>query len=66
MQCNVGGADRAVRIVLGLAVIGWGVAAANGWGALGVVPLLTGLVRRCPAYLPFGFRTCPPEGAGKA
>lgn len=28
------------------------------WGVVGLVPLGTGLVGWCPAYLPFGFSTC--------
>jgi hypothetical protein len=29
------------------------------WGWVGVVPLLTGLFKFCPAYKLFGFNTCP-------
>ena len=54
---NVGGLDRAFRIVLGLAVIGLGVYYRSWWGALGLVPLLTGLLRFCPVYLPYGTST---------
>jgi hypothetical protein len=59
MQANVGSVDRIIRIVAGLALIaatllGWiGV-----WGWLGLVLVGTGVFRFCPAYLPFGFRTC--------
>jgi hypothetical protein len=28
------------------------------WALIGLVPLLTGLIGWCPAYLPFGLRTC--------
>ncbi len=59
---NVGGIDRALRIVGGLALI---VLAAMGvipaWGYIGVVPLATGLFRWCPAYTLFGIRTCKVE-----
>lgn len=59
MVANVGGIDRIVRIAVGAGLI---VAAATGhvgaWGWIGVVPLATGLFRVCPAYLPFGVRTC--------
>lgn len=59
MQANIGTIDRVVRILAGLALIGatlFGVIGA--WGWIGVIPLATGMFRFCPAYLPFGFRTC--------
>jgi hypothetical protein len=58
MKKNVGGVDRILRIVVGLAVIGWGVYAQSWWGAIGVVPLFTALIGWCPAYLPFGISSC--------
>lgn len=54
MTKNVGGIDRIIRIILGLTLIGWGVFAQNWWGAVGIVPLFTGLVSWCPMYRPFG------------
>lgn len=62
MKTNVGGADRVVRIVAGVAIIAAGVAFKSWWGAIGAVPLLTGLIRWCPAYLPFGLSTCKVKG----
>jgi hypothetical protein len=60
MQANVGGIDKALRIVAGLGLIGATVAGVIGpWGYIGVVPLLTGLVGWCPAYMLFGVNTCP-------
>ena len=60
MKMNVGGIDRILRIVVGLALIGLAVANVIGpWGWIGVVPLLTGVFGFCPAYLPFGVSTCP-------
>jgi len=56
---NEGGIDRIIRIIAGLAVIGWGFYANNWWGAVGAVPLLTGLMGWCPAYMLFGIKTCP-------
>lgn len=59
MKANVGTIDRVVRIVGGLALIGLAVAGTIGpWGYIGVVPLLTGLIRVCPAYSLLGFNTC--------
>lgn len=58
MQCNVGGADRIIRFVVGIGVIVLGVVYQSWWGALGLIPIATGAIRWCPAYLPFGFSTC--------
>jgi hypothetical protein len=59
MIANVGGIDRIVRIVVGVALIGATLAGFIGlWGWLGVIPLATGLFRVCPAYLPFRVNTC--------
>lgn len=61
MNKNVGGIDRTIRILLGIVILGlyfvlegqmrW-------WALAGLVPLMTGLIGWCPAYLPFGIRTC--------
>ena len=59
MKANVGSIDRALRIVVGLALIAATLLGAIGlWGWIGIVPLMTGLFRFCPAYLPFGIKTC--------
>lgn len=58
MQANVGSADRMIRIVLGLAIIVVGIVMKSWWGAIGLLPLLTGVLRCCPAYMPFGLSTC--------
>lgn len=58
MQANVGKLDRAVRIVLGAALIAWGLYAQNWWGLLGVPLLISGLVGVCPLYKLVGISTC--------
>ena len=58
MNANVGTIDRVVRIVAGLAFLGAGYYFKSWWGLIGIVPLLTGIFRFCPAYLPFGLSTC--------
>jgi uncharacterized membrane protein YfcA len=59
MTKNVGGIDRTLRILIGLALIGGAATNTIGmWGYLGVVPLLTGLIGWCPPYAIFGFNTC--------
>lgn len=60
MQANVGNIDRIIRIIIGLALIGATLAGAIGaWGWIGLVPLLTGIFSRCPAYKLVGLNTCP-------
>jgi hypothetical protein len=58
MKNNVGGIDRTLRILVGLSVLGAGLYLKAWWGLIGLLPLLTGLVRFCPAYLPFGLSSC--------
>lgn len=60
MKANVGGVDRIIRIAAGLILIGLTLAGQIGvWGWIGVMPLLTGVFRFCPAYTLFGIKTCP-------
>lgn len=61
MKPNIGGVDRIVRMVAGLALLGAGFWFRSWWGLLGLVPLLTAILRFCPAYLPLGVRTCRRE-----
>lgn len=66
MQKNVGGIDRILRIVVGIVLIALVfVGPQTPWGWIGVVPLATALIGWCPAYLPFGIKTCaiPKEDA---
>ena len=58
MQPNVGGIDRVLRIVLGAAIIGWGVYAQNWLGLIGFPLLLSGLVGQCFLYKLIGVSTC--------
>lgn len=57
MQCNIGKTDRTLRIITGSAIVIAGIVFQNWWGAVGIIPLVTGLIRWCPAYLPFGIKT---------
>ncbi|PQV57658.1 Protein of unknown function (DUF2892) [Defluviimonas denitrificans] len=63
-KTNVGGIDRVLRIVVGLALIAWWYFA-PGMGlrwlplVLGIVALGTGLMSTCPLYSLIGLNTCP-------
>ncbi len=63
MQCNVGGWDRILRIVIGIVLILLGLAGTvSGTGAiaayvLGAILLLTGLVGFCGLYTVLGIST---------
>lgn len=60
MKLNVGGIDRALRIILGIVLIALAATNTVGWwGWLGVIPLATGLFRFCPLYPLLGISTCP-------
>ncbi len=60
MKANVGGIDRILRIVVGLVLITLAATGTVGiWGWIGVVPLLTGLIRWCPIYPLLGMNSCP-------
>jgi hypothetical protein len=59
MKINVGGIDKILRIVVGLALIAWALMGGPAWAWVGVVPLATGVIGWCPAYNLFGMNTCP-------
>lgn len=59
MKFNVGSADRIARIIIGLLILVAGFYYGSWFGLIGIVPILTGIFRFCPAYVPFGFSTCP-------
>jgi len=60
MKANVGGIDRVLRIAVGaLLVVLAALNVIGVWGYIGVVLVASGLLRFCPAYLPFGLSTCP-------
>jgi hypothetical protein len=64
MKQNVGGIDRVLRIVVGLLLVALAATGTIGaWGYIGVVPIITGALGWCPAYLPFGLSTCKTKNA---
>ena len=64
---NIGGFDRFVRMILGLAIrslVRFGPETA--WGYLGLVPFLTGVFGWCPLYALLGISTNPKAPARSA
>lgn len=64
MTKNMGGVDRALRIVAGLLLLAFAItgqpATGYNWiGWIGAIPLITAFIGWCPAYTLFGLSTCP-------
>lgn len=65
-NCNVGGVDRIIRIMLGLTLVFVGYAGLFSTAmtvtfyAVGAIVLITGLFSFCPLYRIFGVNTCEP------
>lgn len=63
MGKNVGGIDRAIRIIIGLGLIALVfVGPQTPWGWIGIIPLATALMGWCPLYSLIGVKTCPASG----
>jgi len=65
MKANVGGIDRIVRLLAGLALIAFGVlgSLASPWNMVaigaGAVFVLTSAISFCPLYTLLGINSCP-------
>ena len=63
MKANIGNLDRIIRVAIGLALLAFALRIGfpnTGWnwvGWIGMVPILTALIRVCPAYTLIGTRT---------
>lgn len=67
MQENVGGIDRVLRILVGLALLSllyFGEGNLKWLGLIGIVPIATALLKFCPLYAPLGISTCRREKPG--
>lgn len=58
MKANEGSIDRTLRVIAGLVIIGLGFFYGSWWGAIGIIPLVTGAIGWCPVYMPLGISTC--------
>ena len=64
MKANVGGIDRTLRILIGIVLVGGNFfnyyVLGNPycvWANVGWIPLLTGVLKFCPTYIPFNKST---------
>ncbi len=65
MTLNIGGAERVIRILAGLVLIGLAATGTVGWwGWVGLVVLGTGALGWCPPYALFGINTCSTKSKG--
>jgi len=56
---NIHVIERVFRVLLGLTLLALVfVGPKTPWGALGIVPLVTGIVGTCPLYTILGVKTC--------
>ena len=57
---NESNQDRALRVIIGLALLSLTVIGPHTLlGLVGLVPLATGIAGRCPLYSVLGFSSCP-------
>lgn len=54
---NVGKADKYFRIILGIIIVILGFIFKSWLGAIGLIPILTGVINWCPLYLLLGIST---------
>lgn len=59
MKINVGSTDRMLRVIAGIVILAAGFYFGSWWGAVGLIPLFTGLFRFCPLYTMLGMNSCP-------
>ena len=60
MKTNIGYVDRAIRVVLGLLIMGVAFDLRSEWGIAGFFPLLTAYFGVCPIYHWLHFSTIRP------
>lgn len=66
MNKNIGKVDKIIRIVVGLAIIVFGVVSGSWLGIIGLIPLGTALIGWCPLYCPLKINTvCDQDSCDK-
>ncbi len=57
MKCNIGKTDRIIRIIAGVVILIIGLVTKSWWGLIGLIPLLTAVLKWCPLYIPLKINT---------
>ena len=66
LKGNVGSWDRFIRVLIGVGLLTMTVIGPKtGWGWVGILPLLTGIVGWCPPYQILGISTCEKKNPEK-
>ncbi len=58
MKKNVGTVDMVIRLLIGIAIIAWGLYAGSWFGVIGLLPIATGLSGFCPLFSFLGINSC--------
>ena len=58
MKENIGDADKALRLIAGIAALGAGFYFQSWWGAFGLVLMSTAAIGWCLPYALLGINTC--------
>jgi len=52
---------RKLRIGIGAGIILIGLILQSSWGFVGILPLMAGIINRCPSFMTFGSSSCSIE-----
>jgi uncharacterized membrane protein YccC len=59
MLKNIGTIDRSARTIVGIGLLALVfIGPHTPWGWIGIIPLATAMMGRCPAYSSIGLNTC--------
>jgi hypothetical protein len=62
MECNVGMTEQKLRVLAGMAIIGLGAYYnVKALSAVGLIPIITGMLRYCPVNQALGYNGCAGE-----
>jgi hypothetical protein len=61
MKKNVGTIDRAIRLIVGIAIVVYGIVEGSWLGVIGIIPIATALISWCPLYPLLKISTCNKE-----